>query len=72
MVEVVDAKCKVIGLQGLRVADGSVIPEAVSGVRIYGNLRGRDPRNPQENSRPKIKGLLTYGPYFFGPAISWG
>jgi len=35
MPQVVDPKCKVFGLQGLRVADGSVMPEAVSGER-YG------------------------------------
>lgn len=29
--QVVDPKCQVFGLQGLRVADGSVMPEAVSG-----------------------------------------
>lgn len=35
MPQVVDAKCKVFGLQGLRVADGSVMPEAVSGERMW-------------------------------------
>ena len=58
--EVVDAKCKVLGLQGLRVADGSVIPEAVSGEVWWfmGNLRGRQTPPPKKIAG-LIKGLLT-------------
>ena len=50
---VVDPQCRVIGVDGLRVADSSIFPRITNGEKAADHILGRDPL-PAANEQPWI------------------
>lgn len=64
VVQVVDSKCKVFGMEGLRLADGSVMPDAVSGAAALLGTLGTGGRG--DGFRP-VKQVDTHGDWVKPP-----